>query len=413
MKERYLHQMAQQVVKQKWYQKIRIVEAQTELGQMYYLIDEELNFIPYVKEYLNMIQARAEREVAPNTIRTYCYLLWYFIVFLTIRGWNVLDLDGQPDRLIEFKLWLNNPYRFYENITVLNDGDKFEYEADTLKAKTMNAILSQVSSLYLWLKASHRIKENPVIYRNVMVTSSMRDKDMLAHTRRSQTTQVNILKSKVPKVIPKTINNKNFKRYLDDVNLLRDKIILLCLKEGGFRSNELLGIRLEDIDFAEQGIWVRFRTDNSNKARAKAGYGRDRFVHLPSDLMILIDRYISSEWVNSNPTEDFLFIVVGSHVPTDIGSAMTKSTLDSIFKYRSKKTGIKLHPHMLRHTHATELAREYISKGEPINWEYISKRLGHASVTTTMEIYAHLTPEDYKKEYDRMTKYRETKRKKE
>ena len=201
--------MTQHVLKQKWYQKIRIVEAQTELGQMYYLMDDELNFIPYVKEYLNTIQARAEREVAPNTIRTYCYLLWYFIVFLTIRGWKVLDLDGQPDRLIEFKLWLNNPYRFYENITPLNESDTFEYEADTLKAKTMNAILSRVSSLYLWLKASHRIKENPVIYRNVMITSSMRDKDMLAHTRRSQTTKVNTLKSKVPKVIPKTINDKD------------------------------------------------------------------------------------------------------------------------------------------------------------------------------------------------------------
>ena len=54
--------MAHHVLKQKWYQKIRIVEAQTELGQMYYLMDDELNFIPYVKEYLNMIQARAERE---------------------------------------------------------------------------------------------------------------------------------------------------------------------------------------------------------------------------------------------------------------------------------------------------------------------------------------------------------------
>ena len=42
-----------------WYQKIRIVEAQTDLGQIYYLMDEELNFIPYVKEYLDMIRARA------------------------------------------------------------------------------------------------------------------------------------------------------------------------------------------------------------------------------------------------------------------------------------------------------------------------------------------------------------------
>jgi integrase len=93
------------------------------------------------------------------------------------------------------------------------------------------------------------------------------------------------------------------------------------------------------------------------------------------------------------------------------GQAMSKSTLDSMFRYYSKKTGIKIHPHMLRHTHATELAREYISKREPINWEYISKRLGHSSVTTTMETYSHLKPEDYKKEYQRMQEYKESKRK--
>ena len=66
---------------------------------------------------------------------------------------------------------------------------------------------------------------------------------------------------------------------------------------------------------------------------------------------------------------------------------------------------------MLRHTHATELAREYISKGEQINWEYISKRLGHSSVTTTIETYAHLKPEDYKKEYQRLQEYKNQKRK--
>ena len=32
---------------------------------------------------------------------------------------------------------------------------------------------------------------------------------------------------------------------------MRDKIILLCLNEGAFRSNELLGVHLKDIDFAE------------------------------------------------------------------------------------------------------------------------------------------------------------------
>ena len=397
--------------KDKWYEIIRIVPAQTDLGLMYYLVDDKYNFITLVKEYLNMIQARAEREVSPNTVKSYCYQLWYFIVFLRIKDLDILDLDGKPDILAQFKLWLKNPYRFYENIEVLNYDIEFDYIEDSLCVTTTNGIISRVSSLYLWLKASNKIKENPVVYRSVMVSQSMRDKDMLAHTRLSRTIQVNTLKSKVPKTIPKTVEQKDFKKFLESVNLLRDKIILLCLKEGGFRSNELLGIHLEDIDFAEEGLWVRFRADNSNGSRAKAGYGRDRFVHLPTDLMTLIDRYISSEWLESNADNDFLFVVVNSNTSSNNGSAMTKSTLDSMFKYYSKKTGIKIHPHMLRHTHATELARDYINKGEQINWEYISKRLGHSSVTTTMEIYAHLRPEDYKKEYQRLQEYKNKKRK--
>ncbi|MFU7515735.1 tyrosine-type recombinase/integrase [Clostridium sp. HCS.1] len=409
--------------KDKWHEIIRIAKAQTDFGLMYYLIDDNYNFIELVKEYLNMIQARAEREVSPNTVKAYCYQLWYFVVFLKIKDLGILDLDGKPDLLAQFKLWLKNPYRFYENIEVLNYDIEFDYIDDSLETTTINGIISRVSSLYLWLKASNRIKENPVVYRSVMVSKSMRDKDMLAHTRHSRTIQVNTLKSKVPKKIPKTVEQKDFKKFLDRVNLLRDKIILLCLKEGGFRSNELLGVHLDDIDFAEQGLWVKFRPDNINCSRAKAGYGRDRFVHLPTDLITLIDRYISSEWLESNADNDFLFVLVNSNKPSDNGQAMTKSTLDSMFKYYSLKVfgfevknGKKvpkyhITPHMLRHTHATELAREYINKGEQINWEYISKRLGHSSVTTTMEIYAHLRPEDYKKEYQRLQEYKKQKRK--
>lgn len=394
-------------LKDKWHEVVSIREAQTDNGIMYYLIDENLDFIPLVKEYLNMIQARAEQEVAPNTIRTYCYNLWYFIVYLKIKDLDILNLDGKPDVLTDFKLWLKNPYRFYENVELMD----YEYAEDDLKVTTINAILDRVSSLFLWLKASGRVKDNPVVYRNVMVTNAMRDEDMLAHTRRSRTVQKNTLKSKVPRVIPKTIEQKDFKQYLESVNLLRDKIILLVLKEGGLRSGELLGIKLEDIDYGEQGIHIRFRPDNENGSRAKAGYGRDRFVHLPPDLMVLIDKYISSDWVYSDPVTDFLFVVLNSNTPIDNGKPMKKSTLTSAFNYYNKKTGIKLNTHKLRHTHVTELAREYISKGEAINWKYIQERIGHKNVATTMGTYAHLNAEDYKKEYQRMSDYREEKHK--
>ncbi len=393
----------------KWRERISVKKAITDNGVMYYLMDEDLNFIPFVKDYLNVIQARAVQQVAPKTVQTYCYQFWYFIVFLKIKRLDILDLDGRPQILTDFKLWLKNPYRFYENVESFNFED--EYEDNEIKTTTINAIIDRVSSLFLWLKASGKIKDNPVVYRNVMRTSAMQDKDMLAHTRKSRTIMKNTLKSKTPQGIPKTINQKDFKKFLEAVNLLRDKIILLVLKEGGLRSGELLGIKLEDIDYGEQGIWVRFRPDNENNSRAKDGYGRDRFVHLPTDLFVLIDRYISSDWVNSDPDNDFLFVVVKSNRLKENGMPMKKSTLSSTIRNYSKKTGIHLNTHKLRHTHVTELAKEYINKGEPINWKYIQERIGHKDVTTTMQTYAHLNAEDHKKEYNRMNGYKEEKRK--
>ena len=88
---------------------------------------------------------------------------------------------------------------------------EYEYVEDDLKVSTVNPIIDRVSSLFLWLKASGRIKDNPVIYRNVVATNAIRDKDMLSHIRRSRTVQKNTLKSKVPYVIPKTIDQKDFK----------------------------------------------------------------------------------------------------------------------------------------------------------------------------------------------------------
>jgi site-specific recombinase XerD len=61
-----------------------------------------------------------------------------------------------------------------------------------------------------------------------------------------------------------------------------------------------------------------------------------------------------------------------------------------IIKEIGKKAGIKdLHPHTLRHTHATNLRR----KGADLL--LIKESLGHSSVQTT-EVYAHLGNDEYR-----------------
>jgi len=42
-----------------------------------------------------------------------------------------------------------------------------------------------------------------------------------------------------------------------------------------------------------------------------------------------------------------------------VGTALTVAACAKMFEHNSQKSGIKIHPHMLRHTHATELVRSY------------------------------------------------------
>jgi len=73
-----------------------------------------------------------------------------------------------------------------------------------------------------------------------------------------------------------------------------------------------------------------------------------------------------------------------------IGNPMTYSTVASLCNRSEKKTGVDARPHLFRHTHATALIRD--------GWDmaHVQKRLGHASVQTTIDTYTHLTDEDMK-----------------
>lgn len=222
------------------------------------------------------------------------------------------------------------------------------------------------------------------------------------------------MRVKEPTLRPQAVSEQEFQTFLNalgemrppraDPVSFRDRLICLMLKEGGFRLGELLGMRLEDLDFGQHGVHIRFRPNNENGARAKAGYGRDRFVHLLPSLMGLLDLYITEIWIEAPPHTDHLWIVLNKHAKNrdgqgTCGTALTTAAVEGMFRYYSKRSGIQLHPHQLRHTHATDLVRAYLREEQPVDWKFIQERLGHASVVTTMETYVHLESEDHQRAY--------------
>jgi integrase/recombinase XerD len=71
-----------------------------------------------------------------------------------------------------------------------------------------------------------------------------------------------------------------------------------------------------------------------------------------------------------------------------LGRPLSYPAVTDLFGRLARRTGIAATPHMFRHSYATRLLRAGVKA------EVVQKLLGHASVSTTIDTYAHLTIED-------------------
>lgn len=75
------------------------------------------------------------------------------------------------------------------------------------------------------------------------------------------------------------------------------------------------------------------------------------------------------------------------------GARLSKSQLQLIFARARRLLDFEVHPHMLRHSYATDLLRNNT------NLRYVQALLGHSSIQTT-QMYAHVVDEDLKAIYE-------------
>jgi len=153
------------------------------------------------------------------------------------------------------------------------------------------------------------------------------------------------------------------------------------------RIGEALGLRHEDLAAAEREVTITPRV-NDNGARSKSG--RARTIPVGADLLRLYADYLHEEYRDLD--SDYIFVNLWAK---PVGQAMSyRSVYDLVLRLR-RRTGLDFDPHWLRHTAATRMLRD----GVPI--EVVSTLLGHASVTTTLDIYGHLTAEDARRVLER------------
>jgi len=152
---------------------------------------------------------------------------------------------------------------------------------------------------------------------------------------------------------------------------LRNLCMIRLMTNAGLRSKEVLGLKVEDLDL-----------DTGRLLVAQGKGGRQRSVWIGEDDLALVRRWLLARQEIAKPGCDHLF--VARH-----GWGMQPRNLRKMVKAVALMVGIvrDVHPHMLRHTFATDLLRA------TKNLRLTQKALGHAHIATTT-IYTHIVDEE-------------------
>ncbi|GDX52505.1 tyrosine recombinase XerC [Bacteroidota bacterium] len=186
---------------------------------------------------------------------------------------------------------------------------------------------------------------------------------------------------KTSKRLPVFVEEKNIQdfissfQYNDEYDGIRDKTILILFYSTGMRLNELVNLKISDIDFYNQSLKV---LGKGNK---------ERLIPFGRELNELLKEYLKMRKKNFNTETEMLLL-------TDKGENIYHRLVYRIINQQLQEltTVEKKSPHVLRHSFATHM----LNHGADIN--AIKEILGHANLSAT-QVYTHNTIDKLKNIY--------------
>lgn len=347
-----------------------IVEMQEEKHEKFYFIREQesMDIVLLPSKYL---MHKKRLHLSPNTLREKAFALSYYLTFMDSEKLQLSDIYAmsyakQQEHFTEFLLWLKTGEQHTRK----------EY-TKTPSNETCNAYLKEVFQFYNFLelenKESDKLKvltdQQYIVRNSVGVRKILNRKGFHGYLKEKGHHGRNIEQDKIIILLQECTN-------------CRDQVLLLLLAETGFRIGELLGIRYrEDIDYENHILYVNFREDNENDARAKNAEFRKAKI---SEATFEILMFYMKEYDDMIYKQEYLFINISGDYA---GQPFRTSGVYSMLNKLEKKTKIKATPHMLRHYFANIRRKD----GWPL--VLISHALGHRQIETTMR-YLNITEDE-------------------
>lgn len=210
--------------------------------------------------------------------------------------------------------------------------------------------LAALKTFYHWLVREHIVERDPTL---------------------------DLERPKLPRGLPKVLNQGEVARLVEGQRDLRDRAILELLYAGGLRVSELTFLNVVDCNFT------------TGYVRCLGKGSKERLVPLSATALKAIETYVMNlrSKIRSRATEKALFLNYA-------GRRLTRQAIWKVVKDAAKTAGISkdITPHTLRHSFATHL----LENGADLR--AVQEMLGHADISTT-QLYTHVSKRHLKGAY--------------
>ena len=340
------------------------------------------------EEFLEFLRVQG---TSPNTVKSYARamaLWWSYLAAFGLEwdGLAVSDVGG-------FLAWLRS-----------GDGPdvvSIEPRASRFAESTVSTRLQAVLSCYRF----HEMNGVALGGDLVRVVHGGRSvyKPMLEHVARRKGRQRQVIRVRTRKDAPPVLSPGQIDAVMDACarfdgasrewrGSIRNRLLWSLLSETGLRLGETLGLQHRDWHAGCGGTPFIEVVPREHPHGVRAKGGRYRRVFVSDDLDRLYGDYV---WDLCDAGADMTAadmdaapVFVNLAGPARFGPWRPESVYDLVGRLRRELAGTvpaSWTPHWMRHSHATAL----LLAGVPVH--VVSRRLGHADVQTTLNLYAHVT----------------------
>lgn len=284
------------------------------------------------------------------------YIDMYLNYLKIVKKYSDKTILSYSDDLIEYNEFLGNNFINILNIDLNTTKEylKYLYERKINK-NSISRKLSSIRGFYNYLLKEQIITNN---YFN------------------------NIPNPKKELYLPKYLKDEELDKIFSVCNMNnpineRDTLIIELLYATGIRVSELVNIKIKDINRGDKSIKVLGKGD------------KERIVLYNNHTEKALDTYLNDGYHSFNKQNNGYLILNKN------GGKLSERYVRVIINNLVRKAGldIKISPHTIRHTFATDMLEE------GADLMTVKELLGHESLNTT-SIYTHVTNEQIKKTYN-------------